>query len=81
MASDDYEFKQIDLDDPKDAREFLTSLIFNGKPVTKFHTSAGRVLTVKEMTDEEACSFAQQMHQELFDGKEHVDTRVNKTIN
>lgn len=81
MESDEYEFKQIDLDDPDDAREFLSSLIFNGKPVSKFQTSSGRKLSVKDMTDEEACAFAQQMHQELFDGSEHVDTRVNKTIN
>lgn len=76
MSEED--FKPLDLTDPDDCREFLESLIVEGKPVTRFHTSTGRKLTIDQMTDKEAISFANQMHDEMFGGDEYVDVRQDK---
>ena len=68
--------KEVDLTNPKDCREFLESIKVDGKQVKSFWLAAGVEITIDEMNDEMLIQYANQLHQEMFGGKEQVDTEI-----
>lgn len=60
---------QINLDDPKDAKQFLRGIRIEGKPMAYVVLESGRKLMVEEMTNDELVAYAREVYIDIFDGK------------
>lgn len=75
--------KNIDLRVPAQCREFLKSIRVDGRAVTQFELESKKIITVDEMTDDQAVYYANQMYVEWLGGSTKggpVSTNIDRGL-